>query len=181
LKPIAYGAIRHALIHIGSDGKFRVEGAAIREYRLLISGIPATHYLKEVRYNGQPQAGTIFSMDRYALAHSLDLVFDDKPAALTGVVKNDDKTIEQPHVVLVPSPCKDPEVYLVMLTVAGDESGRFNFAGLAPGGDKVFAVPAESKRRLERRDVLDRLLSGAEEVSMGPNQVRNIDLKLSKP
>jgi hypothetical protein len=98
-----------------------------------------------------------------------------------GSVQDDDKPVAQAHVVLVPWPRNDPNVFFSLVAVAGDGAGRFNFSGLAPGGYKLFAVPAESKGRLQRPNVLDRLLSAAEEISLGANQVRNVNLKLTRP
>ena len=62
----------------------------------------------------------------------------------------------------------------------GDEDGKFQFAGLAPGLYRVVAIPSASKDRLDRPNILERLLAGAKEVTLGPGNFQTVTLELTE-
>ncbi|MCL5745410.1 MAG: carboxypeptidase-like regulatory domain-containing protein, partial [Acidobacteria bacterium] len=180
IRPLGW-AIRNAPTPIDPEGKFRITNVEIRDFQLLISGIPRTHCVKEVRYNGHRLVGDVFSMDPSAQAHSLVMILDDKPATVMGSVMDRDKPVRQPHVVLVRWPPSGLDLFSSVLTTAGSEKGQFQFPGLAPGEYRILAVSAEAKGRLERPSVLERLLASAEKLSLNERAVQNLTLKLTEP
>ena len=91
-----------------------------------------------------------------------------KPAALTGSVVDHDRPVDRPFVVLARWPLALRSTPGAM----GDEDGKFQFAGLAPGLYRIVAIPSVSKDRLERPNVLEQLLANAKEVTLGPGTSR---------
>jgi hypothetical protein len=177
LQPTAYGAIRHGLIPIDSAGKFSFENVAMREYRLRASGVPETHYLQQVLYNGIPIADQRITLNTAAPAHSLELIFDDKPAAITGTVTASSKPLASAHIVVVPWPAPPGvELFISQRTATANEKGRFSIAGLAPGDYRILAVPPDQKRSLQTPNELERLLSNAETLTLTKRQLKTLNL-----
>jgi hypothetical protein len=159
-----------------AEGRFRIENARLTEQRLEVQGVPASHYVQEVRYNGSAARGGILDLSAGAMAHSLEIVIDDKPAALAGSVVDNDRPVDRPFVVLAHWPISGPRTPGAM----GDEDGKFQFAGLAPGLYRVVAIPSASKDRLDRPNILERLLAGAKEVTLGPGNFQTVTLELTE-
>ena len=180
LQPVRYGAIRHALISLAGDGTFRIENVGARDYRLRVSGVPGSHYVREVRHNGQKTTGGVISIDSYGLANSMEIEFDEKPAGVIGSVIADEKPVRQAFVVLMPWPY-GTDVFSAMLTTTGDENGKFTLSGVAPGDYRILAIRPEAQRLLHRPGVMEHLLSAAEKVSLATGQVRNVLLKATSP
>jgi hypothetical protein len=153
---------------------------AIGDYQLEISGIPPTHCLRHLVYNGARTDGQSFTMNPYALAHAVELVVDDHAAAVSGSVWSDDKRVARPWVVLARWP-PGTDVFQGTVSVAGDDDGQFNFQGLVPGEYRLVSVPLEAKGELERPGVLEELLRAAEKLLLTGRQAATIQVKLNTP
>jgi hypothetical protein len=162
-------------------GHFTISNVLARDFKLLVSGVPKTHYMKEIRYNGRRLTDDILAVDGHAQAHSLELILEDKPAVVVGAVTDDDKPIRRPYAVLVRWPPNSRDMFSSVSGVLGDESGRFQFAGLAPGDYRLLAVSADDRAKLERPNALARVLEGAERLSLGERQYQSVTLRLTKP
>ncbi|MBN9659996.1 MAG: carboxypeptidase regulatory-like domain-containing protein [Acidobacteria bacterium] len=170
--------VEHSPVRVNSDGRFRFQGVATGDYLLEISGIPATHCLRGILYNGTPISGQTVSLNPYALAHSVELVVDDQAAAVTGSVSNRNQRAFRPWVVLCPVTAQ-ADVFGNSRSTEGDEDGQFRFEGLAPGEYRVIAVPMELKGRLEHPHILEGLLRSAEKLSLAGRQVLTVQIKFS--
>jgi hypothetical protein len=179
LKPLTW-VVTKAPARLDADGRFRVEGVTLREYQLLINGIPASHCLRGVIYNGTRLNGDVLPLNPYALEHKVELVVDDQAATVTGTVLDGDRPVATPWVVLSPW-APQTDVYAAVLSMAGDEDGRFRFAGLPPGDYRIVAVPAQARRELERPNVLEQLLGSARKVSLGGKQTQALQVKVAAP
>jgi hypothetical protein len=166
---------------IDAQGKFRIVNTAIRDQQLYVSGLRAPHYVKEVRYNGHRISDNIVQMDAGAPSHSLEIVVDDKPAAVMGAVTDRDKPVSRPSVVLARWPLNTIDWFYSVIMATGDENGKFSFTGLAPGDYRVFAVASEVKGKLDEPGVMEQLLSRAEKMSLNERTVQNVALKLAVP
>jgi len=166
---------------IDTQGKFSVVNTAIRDQQLWVSGLARPCYVKEVRYNGHPISDNVVPMDANALAHSLQIVLDDKPATIMGTVTDRDKPVSQAHVVLVRWPPNSMDLFLSASTATGDDNGKFTFSGLAPGDYRLLAVSSEAKRKLEGPKVLEGLLAGGEKLNLIERAVRQLNLALVNP
>jgi hypothetical protein len=93
-------------------GNFRFSAVPLARQRITVSGLGESYYVKEIRYNGIPLIDNIFATDGGSPAQSLDIVLDDKPAAITGAVTDGDKPVGKPYVVLVKWPASPEGIFL---------------------------------------------------------------------
>jgi hypothetical protein len=164
---------------VDSAGRFRIVNAAIGDQWLAFQGLPKPYYVKEVRYNGHVITGSVLPTDGSAPSHSLTITVDDKSGIVSGAVTDRDKPVSEPHVVMARWPLGELDQYTPLLTLTGDEKGRFQFAGLAPGEYRVLAVALPMKSELEKPGVLERLLAAAPKVDVGPRGLLNLTLPLT--
>ncbi len=161
-----------------AQGGFHVVNAALGRHIVYFSNL-GNFYVKEVRYNGLPAPGSIFAVD--GSAGQLEVVLDDKPASISGVVEDDGNAMSGPYVVLTSWPISSDGMLSSLKNVTGDANGKFRFGGLPPGDYRVLAVSQMSKDSLDQPGVLNRLLSGAESVTVGPGGSQDLRLKPVDP
>lgn len=159
--------------------KFHIANAPWDGLELVISGIGSNDYYI-VRYNGGAVFGNVVAFDS-GPTQSLEIVVDDKPAIVAGSVTDGDKPELQPYVVLVRWPAATEDVFRSTKNATGDEDGKFQFAGLAPGEYRVLAFSQAVKDKLDEPHVLERLLSGAEKVTVERGGFQYVALKLTDP
>jgi hypothetical protein len=164
-----------------ATGHFVIHKVLAREFELKVSGLPTTHYVKEVRYNGRRLAEDAFTVDEHAPAQLLELILGEDPATVGGTVTEDGKPVSRAYVVLARWPPNNREPFSSVSGTRTDERGRFQFAGLAGGDYRVLAVPGDDKAALERPNMLGRLLGDAEKLSLGARQYQNVSLTLIRP
>jgi hypothetical protein len=166
------------------QGNIRFVNLPLRENRLSISGVPGSHYVKAVRYNGIAVRGNpselVFPLDPSAPSHSLAIELDDKPAFVTGVVTERDRPVNQPYVVLMPWPLRSPATIWTIPSTTGDADGKFQFIGLPPGEYRILAVSSAVKFEFNKPNVLERLLATAKKVELGPRGNQNLTLELTE-
>gem|GEM_PF-2219599 len=181
LQPVDFGAMRHALIPVSLDGRFRIENTNARRYRLLIAGMPPTHYVRELRYNGQVAKDMIFEVVPGSLTQQLELELGDRPAVVTGQVQDDHKPVRKAYVALASWPLKrDEQLFLTLLTAETDEQGHFVLRGVAPGEYRLIAVRQQDQQGLQRPGVLERLLRAGMELTLTQSQTKAATANVSK-
>ena len=165
------------------QGNIRFANLPPRENRLSIRGVPGSHYVREVRYNGSAVRGNpselIFPLDPSAASHSLVIEVDDKPGFVTGVVTERDHPVNRPYVVLMPWPLRDPASIWPIPSTTGDADGKFQFTGLAPGEYRILAVSSAVKYEFNKPNVLERLLVNAKKVELDPRGNQTLTLELT--
>jgi len=179
LKPLSW-AVRNPPVQVDSAGRFHAERVAVRDYRLLINGMPQSHCLRGLVYNGTRLDGDILALNPYALEHKLELIIDDQAATLSGTVSKGSRLVSNPWVVLARWP-PGTDLFDSLQSTSGDEDGRFSFQGLAPGDYRLVAVPQESKRELDRPNILEQLLRSAPNLPLSGKQTQTVPMKLSTP
>jgi hypothetical protein len=139
-----------------------------------VSGLTPPFYVKSIRFDGIATRDGVISLDPNVASHFLEILLDDKPAALLGNVTRNGQQVEAPYVVLLrwprtgqPSP------------VSGDAAGQFQFARLIPGEYRVLAVAAEDAKNIHDPDVLERALARAQKVELESNRTARITLELT--
>ncbi len=177
-------ALQNLPVTPDATGQFHIHRVPVRDFRLEINGVPKTHYLKEIRYNGHRLAEDTLAVDGNAHAHSIEVILGEKPAIVRGAVTDDDKPAHPAYAVLVrlsPNSSDSFSYDSGIQSVQTDESGRFQFTGLAPAEYRLLAVSADDKAELERPNTLGRLLGDAEKLSLGESQSQDVHLKLTRP
>jgi len=163
-------------VHADEKGRFRLENVSYGRRRLDLTGIDNSYYVKEVRYNDAVISNNIFTVSGPGI---LQVIVDDKPANITGVVSESDHPVSYPYVVMAKWPSEE-SVPRPSYTSGGTE-GKFQFAGLAPGEYQIFAVSNSDVAKLDEPGVLGRLLAGAEKISLDPRSSQKVTLRLTDP
>jgi hypothetical protein len=69
--------------------------------------------------------------------------------------------------------------YRDYIGAVADDDGRFQIAGVAPGTYRVLAVEREMADDLGNFFILDRVLAGAKEITLGPNGFQDVTLDVA--
>jgi hypothetical protein len=162
-------------------GRLTIRNVLVRDFELDVTGVPTTHYLKEIRYNSHRLAEEVLAVDGNAQTHTLEVVLGENPATVSGTVVDDDKPVRRSHVVLIRWPPNSRDLFSSVSGIESDENGRFQFAGVAPGEYRILAVAAEDRAKLNRPNALASLLDGAEKLSLGERQYQDMKLTLTRP
>ena len=124
---------------------------------------------------------SLFRVSSGITTQHLDIGISDKPASITGIVRDHDNPASRPFVDLVRSPFTVTEVPYQLETQTGDAKDTFRFTGLAPGEYRLLAIPPGDRYRLEEPAILDGLLRNAKTVTLEQRGYQNISLDLQTP
>ena len=153
-----------------AEGKFNLVNLSSGKRKLELIGLDTSYYVKEVRYSGAVASDNIFT---FSGGGALEIVLDDKPAVVSGIVSDGNHPVSEPYVLLSRWPAPPTKI-------TGGEDGRFQFAGLAPGEYRIVAVAQTDIEKLDEPGVLDRLLANGEKLSLTPRASQNV-AQLSDP
>lgn len=163
------------------NGKFFIAGFPALSCEVFVQGTGQASYVKEIRYNGIPITDGTAPLDKSAMAHSLTIVIDDKPAAIAGSVMDGDKPVGQPYVILAKWPLPnrpDRRLYMPTATATGDDQGKFQFTGLAPGEYRMVALRSQDEFTNRAPGVLEAALAAAGKIEIGPNGLRSVSIEI---
>ena len=163
------------------QGRFHLPNAPWGRLSVSLINLSSSFYLREIRYNGNPISGNAFSLSSEVPSQSLEIVIDDKPAVVSGVVAKDDQPLSKAYVVLAKWPFTAENLSLDFKAATGGDDGSFRFAGLAPGEYRILAVPPETKDKLDEPGVLERLLVGAAKITLDRGDVQSVQVKPTDP
>jgi hypothetical protein len=168
---------------VDSDGRFElVSRSPFGKFLIwLIAPDGAGDYVKEMRFDGIIVTGNPIPLNASAVVQLLEIVVDDKPAAVTGVVSDSYHPVSNPHIVLSKWPLAGELAYVRMETAEGDDDGQFRFTDLAPGDYRAIAVSQTNRDMIDEPGVLQRLLTGTETITLSRGSVQAITLKLVDP
>jgi hypothetical protein len=117
------------------DGRFTYGSIYLAEYRVSLSGLPPSLYIKDGRFGNMDALSQNLTLTTSQLP-SLDFVLA-KGGDLVGIVTNSDsKPVPNQEVVLIPAFSNRPDLYKTAMT---DGSGRFTISGIAPGDYRAYA------------------------------------------
>jgi len=165
----------------GQDGTFRLPNQPLGRKYVELLRAPNGLYLREVRYNGIAQNEAAFDLDGGSQAHIVELVLDNKPGAIRGVVQEGDKPVYQPYVVAARWPLSSDMLTSSVHKLEGGADGKFTIGGLSPGEYRIFAVSRAASDKLSDPSVLQRLLMSAEKVTLDRGGIQNVELKPADP
>lgn len=158
-----------------AEGRLKLNNVDARDHELRFSNLPAGFYVKEVRYNGVVMPFATLTANGAALAHKIEVVVDDKPAAVTGGTK------PGARVVLARWPITTPDPRASLITADAGDDGKYQLTNLAPIEYRILAIPGDAVRKLERPGVLDGLLQSAKKLTLAPNGTQTQNLELVNP
>jgi hypothetical protein len=154
------------------EGRLQLINMEARDYDLRFSDLPPGFYVKEVRYNGALMPFATLKVSGAAMAHKVEIVVGDKPASVYG------KTEPGALIVLARSPITTPDPRASLVIANAGEDGKYQLLNLAAIEYRIFAIPGDAKRKLERPGVLDGLLQSAKKVTLAPNAAQSQDLEI---
>jgi len=124
------GAIRPA-----EDGTFSIPRITSGEYKLSVTGLAPTFYMKDARF-GQSDALNTFTISE-PINGTLEIVVRMNPGQVSGTVVDATlKPVSGVQAVLVPEARNRQDLYRTAMT---DQEGRFTIRGITPGEYRIFA------------------------------------------
>ena len=63
---------------------------------------------------------------------------------------------------------------------AGDEKGRFQIGGLAPGEYRLLAITREALSAAEGSDAVQRALASAQKIELGARAIQDVTIELTE-
>jgi hypothetical protein len=178
----ATGPLLAGPVTVDPEGRFQLMGRSPFEKFLIWMIAPdgTRDYVKEIRFNGRIVTDPI-ALDGSSGTQSLEVVVDDQPATITGVVSDGDHSVSKPYVLLIRWPMPAELAYARPQGAAGDDGGQFRFTDLVPGEYRAIAVSQSNRDMLDEPGVLQRFLSSAETITLSRGGVQAITLKLVDP
>ena len=171
------GRFDSAVGAVDPEGKFAVRNLWGLSHDLSVQGLGGRYYVKEIRYNGVVMADGMITPVPGAPAQDLEIVLDDQPATITGTVRDGDKPVSKPFVLVLKWPFTAGDPLLNSEHPAADDQGRFQISGLAPGEYRVIALT----KNIVNTQISDQLLSRAEKVTLERGSLKDISLKRIDP
>ena len=128
--------LQGGVVRAAADGTFSIPRITAGDYKLVVSGMGPTLYLKSARL-GQSDALNGVTISE-PLNGSLEIALRPNPGQVSGnVVDATLKPIGGVQAVLVPDQARDrQDLYKTAVT---DQDGRFTFRGITPGDYRIFA------------------------------------------
>jgi hypothetical protein len=170
-------------VPVDSDGRFQlISRSPFGKFLIwLMAPDGAGDYINEIRFNGRVVTDNPIALDGSSGAQSLEIVVDDRPATLVGVVSDGDHPASKPYVLLTKWPMPVELAYARPQGMDGDDDGQFRLTELVPGKYRAIAVSPSNRDLLDEPGVLPRLLGGAETITLSRGGVQSITLKLVDP
>jgi carboxypeptidase family protein len=160
-----------------AEGRFLFKNVGWLRHQVVVHGLGSPYYVKEVRNDGRVAPDGVVTLSQ---GSQVEIVIDNQPAVLSGSVTEGGKPVSQPMVYLTKWPMSSLNP---IVDTTGDNEGRFQVAGLAPGEYRVLAVlSAPLADGLElRKDILPRLWNRAEKLTLRRGGSQTLALKLADP
>jgi hypothetical protein len=159
------------------DGKFQIPYVRPVEQAVIVRGLDAAHYVKEIRYNGIALPGSSVPLDQGATAPSMTIVLYDKPATIAGSVDTSGDRASRPTVIAV----KWPWDFTAPGTVGrsqADAGGSFLITGLSPGEYRVIALLSLPQDLMGvSQAAIEQIMAGGEKLELSPGAFLNVTLE----
>ncbi|HWQ55340.1 MAG TPA: carboxypeptidase-like regulatory domain-containing protein [Bryobacteraceae bacterium] len=177
LRPVdAVGFLDHLPFVVPeSDGKFRFPELRLLAHTISIMGVGPTHYVKEIRYNGSPLPDANVPVDRENMTRTLTIVVDDKSGTISGAVTRRGEPVSRPYIIAAKWPLSSDKMLPGWERAKGDENGRFQMGGLAPGEYRLIAL--SSVEWDTSFEALDEALTTGKKVEVGANGFQTVALE----
>jgi hypothetical protein len=148
-----------------------------------LRGLGGGYYVKEIRSDGVPMQNGVVAAGP---GSRIEIVIDDQPATLSGVVRDGDTGEVQPKIYLSrwPPPAAPSPARAITMppSATGDSDGKFQIAGLAPGDYKVVALPpGPAPDGAPDWSISPRVWERAQTVTLERGKVSEVTVKLTDP
>ena len=176
----------NALARVEENGTFKMPNVFPAEYNVVISNLPAGHYLKDVRMGNTdvredgidltPQGAT-------GIASGLEITISPGAARVSGEVTDaNGKPVRNATVVLRPAKgVSQLQIAARSARVPTDPFGKFNFAGVAPGEYLLLALDGVDVLEIQDPDVFKEYESKATRITLRENSAESQSLRAVAP
>ena len=167
---------------VNEDLTFVIKGAPAEDYRLEVFPLPPGAYLKAVRFGGQALSGPVIKVPEDYPLSGIEALIAFDGATVSGQVKSrgpgsDEQGAVVARVALVPKP--NQSGYLEERLVRTGQGGQFQFAGVAPGNYRLFALPLDSRTQIGDPGVQQALRAYGRDVSLDPEANVTVQVPLA--
>lgn len=162
-----------AMSSAADTGDFVLGNLVAGRYRIAFTGMPATHYVKEIKLGEKTLETDEAEISNAAtpVAIALGLATAD----VSGVVQNDKgEPVPSVNVGLVPLPRKP----FRMRMTRTDQNGAFKLPNVAPGEYAILSLDQLEPGALEDEEFLKPLLSKAKKVTVRESGPQNLELRV---
>jgi protocatechuate 3,4-dioxygenase beta subunit len=156
-----------------ADGELTLANVVPGRHRVVLAGIPATHYVREIR-----AGDAVAENDEVEIPGStanLTIALALGKSEITGVVKNEKgDPVPGAHVALIPRPRRAFRQRATMT----DQNGGYRLTSLPPGEYYLVALESAQPGSLEDDEVIKPILSNMTRVKVDNEGVQALELKM---
>jgi protocatechuate 3,4-dioxygenase beta subunit len=179
LRPDSAGQIAGAppASTVQADGAFTLQQVGRDDYRVSVSGMPRTAYVKTARYGSTDVMSEGLRLDRQPTG-PLDILIGTSTGVADGVVQNEkQEPAVNVTVVLVPDAAHRNRLDLYR-TTSTDSMGHFHIEGVPPGDYQVFSWEDVETGAWQDPDFIRRYEDRGRPLRINENGTSNIELRL---
>jgi hypothetical protein len=173
--PPATGQLNN-IAPLDANGNFIARSIPFRTHRVGMA-LPATHYVKEVRYGGVPIPDGRITL---AAGAELEFLIDEHPASVSGTVTLNGKPttiaavflIKQPAIGLGTLQAGPPYSFFVLV-----QNGQFQIGSLPPGEYRIGSMAIDPQRPFNQADLRHRVATEGERITPQRGEQKTIQLK----
>jgi hypothetical protein len=166
---------------VAKDGTFTLQGVSVGSHLIRASGNMRGWSLKSVAINGRDVTDTPLELRAGQTLSNVAIVFTDAVTEINGTITNAQGAPVPEYTVLAfatDSTLWRPQARQIM-TARPDQTGKFRIRGLPPGEYYLATVdPAEQGEWFEPA-YLDEHRAGAARVTLGDNDVKTQDFRVT--
>ncbi|HET8548547.1 MAG TPA: carboxypeptidase regulatory-like domain-containing protein, partial [Bryobacteraceae bacterium] len=150
-----------AMATANAEGDLTLANVVPGRHRAVITGVPATHYVREIRSGDDVAAGDEVDIPTATTKLAISLALGR--AEINGVAKNDKgDAVPGAHIALIPKPRRPYR----MRTARTDQNGVFKLPTLPPGDYYLVALDSVDPGSLEDDEVIKPILSKMKTVKV---------------
>ncbi|MEO5924783.1 MAG: carboxypeptidase-like regulatory domain-containing protein [Bryobacteraceae bacterium] len=167
------------IARIDPNGSFIARSIPFRTHRVGMD-VPATHYIKEVRYGGVPIPDGRITL---AAGAELEFLIDEQPASVSGTVALNDKPVAIGAVFLVKQSVTGPGMAQMNAPYsfrAPVQNGQFQIGSLPPGDYRIGSIAIDLLRSPNEADFRQRVASQGERITLQRGEQKIIQLKAAQ-
>lgn len=162
---------------VKEDGTFLFSGVGLGKYALNLNSLPQGTYLKSARFAGQDVTKALIDTTS-GTGGKLELVLSSKSADITGSVHNDKGEARSGVMVTLWPKIPDAGPLGGARPAMTDQSGGFQFKGLAPGDYYVAAWEEVDPGLFQSTDFLNHFTSEATSITLSESGHENREVKI---
>lgn len=161
---------------VDAEGKFNIAQVAPGQYDVVVSGLAENGYVKSIRYGEADVIANGLDLNA-GTSGNLDIVVSPYGAEITGTATNAEGNAQSGTVVLL-VPATDRQRIDLFKTANADQSGAYQFRGVAPGDYLLVALEDHERGAEFDPKYIEPFEKQAEKVSLRERATESKPLKV---